>query len=355
MKKLLLLLIPFTLTAQNITLSPQQEQNWQIESLTPSPASKIPLGEFVTRVVTPPSLLYTISLPFEANVKKLNIAKYQEVKKNQILTTLTSAKWVSTQQEAIANAIELRHQKDITKRKNLLCKEEIIPQKECITSKAKLEMAKIKVSTSKALLQSYGADNYMIIELFEHLRLYPIIELKSSVDGRVVSIQAATGKSTTPSEALFVIQQKGALWLESAIEAKRTIGLYEGQKVSITLDSASFDTTIIQLSPIINPQNQTRDVRFAIPLEVEIFSGLRTNAIIHIAKDTVKIEKKAVIKYNDKQIVFIKTPTGYNSVEIEILSENDNSYFVKPSKALTNKIATSSLAILKNMLGEDDE
>ncbi len=355
MKKLLLLIIPFTLVAQNITLTPKQEANWQIKSITPSPASQVPLGEFVTRVVTPPTLLYTISLPFEANVKRLNVAKYQEVKKNQILATLTSAKWVSTQQEAISNAIELRNQKSITKRKNLLCKDEIIPQKECITSKAELEMAKIKVSTSKALLQSYGADNTMIVELFEHLKLSPIIELKSFVDGRVVNLQASTGKSTTPSEALFVIQKKGVLWLESAIEAKRTIGLYEGQKVSITLDSASFDTTIIQLSPIINPQNQTRDVRFAIPLEVEIFSGLRTNAIIKIAKKSVQIDKKSVIKYEDKQIVFVQTANGYRSVEIEILSENDSSYFIKPSKALTNKIATSSLVILKNMLGEDDE
>ena len=354
MKKLLILLIPFTLTltAKDITLTPLQEQNWQIEVQKPKQVSKIPLGEFVTKVVTPPTLLHTISLPFEANIKKLNIAKYQEVKVGDILVHLTSSQWLLAQQEAIANTIELRHQESISKRKNMLCKEEIIPQKECVTANSELNIAKIKVSSSKALLRSYGADEKIISELFEHLKLSPIIKLKSSVDGRVINLKATTGKSTSPSDAIFVIQQKGSLWLESSIEAKRTIGLYEGQKVEISLENVTFDTTIIQLSPIINPRNQTRVVRFLLPLDIELFSGLQTNATIKLSRDTLQIDKTAVIKDGKKQIVFVKNPNGYSSLEIEILAEDDTHYFVKPSALLKNEIAISSLAILKNMLGE---
>lgn len=355
MKKLLITLITFTTlsTAKDITLSPKQEQNWQIDTKRVVSSSKIPLGEFVTKVVTPPTLLHNISLPFEASVKRINVAKYQKVKKGDILAQLTSAKWLSTQQEAIANTIELRHQENITKRKTLLCKEEIIPQKECIESNALLDIAKIKVSSSKALLQSYGADETLITSLFTNFQLSPTIELKSSVDGRVINLNASMGKSISSSDALFIIQQKGSLWLESAIEAKRSMGLHEGQKVQIRLDSISFDTTIIQLSPTINPQNQTRVVRFLLPLDIELFSGLRTNATIEIYQNSLKVEKKSVIKNGDKQILFIKNKNGYSSRDIEILAEDDEFYFIKPSSIFEdNKIATSSLAILKNMLGE---
>ncbi len=67
---------------------------------------KLPLGEFIAEAVTPPSLLHTISLPFEANVKKLNVAKYQEVTKGYVLAEVTGTEWIGIQQKAIAEAIE---------------------------------------------------------------------------------------------------------------------------------------------------------------------------------------------------------------------------------------------------------
>jgi len=71
MKKQLLLwtLLTLMLSAKNITLTPKQEENWQIKVETPQLSKRLPLGEFITEVVTPPSLLHTISLPFEAQVK----------------------------------------------------------------------------------------------------------------------------------------------------------------------------------------------------------------------------------------------------------------------------------------------
>ncbi len=355
-KKLLLLtLFTCTINAQDIVLTPEQEANWQIKVEVPQSSQKLPLGEFIAEVVTPPTLLHTISLPFEANVKKLHVANYQKVSKDQILADVTGTEWIETQQKAIADAIEFKHHEHLTERKNMLCKEEIIPQKECVAANAELAADKIKVAASKALLKSYGASDEMISALFKNLTLSQTIQLRSAVDGRIVHLHATPGKSTSPSDALFIIQQEGSLWLESAIEAKRTQGLEEGQKVQITLDNHTFDTSILQLSPVINPENQTRQIRFLVPSDIKIFSGLRTNAKITLKQKSLKIEKKSVIKEGDKQIVFVKTKKGYNSVAIEILAEDNRHYYIKPSTLLQNKIAVNSLAVLKNMLGGDDE
>ncbi len=356
MKKLLLLtLFTFALNAGNIVLTPEQEANWQIKVETPQSSERLPLGEFITEVVTPPSLLHTISLPFEANVQKLNVAKYQEVTQNHILAEVTGTEWIGIQQKAIADAIEFRHHTHLTERKNMLCKEEIIPQKECVAANAELETDKIKVAASKALLKSYGASDEMIATLFKELKLSQTIQVKSTVAGRVVELHATPGKSTSPSDALFVIQEKGALWLESNIEATRTKELKEGQKVQITLDNNTFDTTILQLSPVINPENQTRQIRFLVPSNINIFSGLRSSAKITLSQKSLKINKTSVIKDSEAQIVFIKNKDGYTAMPVEILAEDDTYYFVKPSAGLKNKIAVSSVAILKNMLGGDDE
>lgn len=355
-KKLLLLtLFSYTLTAGNIVLTPEQEENWQIKLEIPQTSQRLPLGEYVTQVVTPPSLLHTISLPFEANVRKLHVANYQEVKKGDILAEVTGTEWIETQQKAIADAIEFKHHEHLAERKNMLCKEEIIPEKECVAANAELAADKIKVAASKALLESYGASDEMIMSLFKNLTLSQTIQLRSSVAGRIVELHATPGKSTSPSDALFIIQEEGPLWLESAIEAKSTQNLREGQKVQVAFNNNTFDTTILQLSPVINPQNQTRLVRFLIPLDIHAFSGLRTNAKINIVQESLKIEKKSVIKDGKDQIVFVKTKNGYSSVAIEVLAEDNRHYYIKPSTLLQNKIAVSSLAVLKNMLGGDDE
>jgi len=354
-KLLLLVLLASVMNAKEIQMTSEQEENWQIKVEMPQSSKRIPLGEFITEVVTPPSLLHIISLPFEANVKKLNVAKYQKVTKGFVLAEVTGTEWIAIQQKAIADAIEFRHHTHLTQRKSMLCKEEIIPQKECVAANAELETDKIKVAASKALLKSYGASNETIITLFKDLELSPTMEIKSRVDGHVVELNAAPGKSTNPGDALFIIQEKGSLWLESNIEAQLTENLYKGQEVQITLANKTFNTTILQISPVINPENQTRQIRFSVPSDINIFSGLRSSAKFTILRESLKVQKTSVIKEGGTQIVFIKTKEGFTAVPVKVLAEDNRHYFIEASDRLRNNIAINSIAILKNMLGDNNE
>lgn len=357
MKKQLIFLALFicSLNAGSITLTAEQEANWQIKTEVPQSSDKLPLGEFIIEVVTPPSLLHTVSLPFEANVQTLNVSRYEKVEKGDILAEVTGTEWIETQQNAIAEAIEFRHHTHLTERKNLLCKEEIIPQKECVAANAELETDRIKVFASKAMLKSYGASDEMIEKLFKDLTLSQTIAVKSNVQGSVVQLLAAPGKSTTSTEPLFVIQEEGPLWLESAIDVNRAEGLSEAQKVEIVLESYTFDSTILQLSPVINHENQTREIRFLVPSDLKIYPGLRDSANIILLERCIKIRKDSVIRVGEAQVVFYKNKHGYTPLPIDIVSEDDQYYFVKPSPLLKNKIAISSVAILKSMLGNEDE
>ncbi len=343
------------LQAESIKLSPEQEKNWQIKREKPQISDRLPLGELMVEVVTPPALLRTISLPFEANVKNLYVANYQSIEKGQILAEVTGTEWIETQQRAISDAIELKHHTHLAERKNMLCKEEIIPQKECAQANAELASDRIKIATSKALLKSYGATPEMISNIFNALQISQTIQLKSPTDGSIVGINASPGKSNSPANALFVIQEKGSLWLEGQIENGRTEGLYTGQDVHVKLANHAFDTVILQLSPVVNPENQTRQIRFLVPIDSDVLTGLRGAATITLSLSTLKLKKTSVIKEGGKQIVFVKSPSGFETVSIEILGEDDTYYFVKNIPALQSEVAISSIAILKNMLGSEDE
>jgi multidrug efflux pump subunit AcrA (membrane-fusion protein) len=356
MKKILLMMIlSLSVNAEQIQMTAEQEKNWNISVEIPTASKQYPFGEFIAHVVTPPALLNTISLPFEANVQKLYVAKYQKVKRGDVLAEVTGTKWIEVQQKAISEAIEYKHHTHLTERKNILCKEEIIPQKECVAANAELKADKIRVAASKALLQGYGASEHMIDVLFQKLEMTNTITITSSVDGSIIELDATPGKSTNPSDALFVIKQEGNLWLEANIEAKRTVRLHEGQSVEIRLNDEVFQTKVLQISPVINPKNQTRQVRFLAPVQTHISAGYIGSAKLTLFGDVLKVNKNSVIKEGGTQIVFVKNKVGYVATPVKVLSEDDNYYYLEKAPRLNREIATNSLAILKNLLGKDDE
>ncbi len=356
MKKLLILsLIPFLMEAKELTLSQKEINTWGIQQSNAKKASMVPLGSFIVEVTTPPTLIQTISLPFEAQVVSLNAALYQNVKKGDLLAKVTGTEWISAQKAAISDAIELRHHSHTAERKNKLCKEEIIPKKECIAANAELRTDRIKVSASKALLKSFGASDKMIEELFKNLKISPYIPLKSPTNGTIIELNAYPGKSTAPSSALFVIQKKGAFWLESDLPLSKTDMLKESQDVLLKIKDKSYDSKVLQIAPTLNQQNQTRHVRFSLPKESDLLPGLRTNATLILKKEALKVPKKAVIKSEGNHIVFIKNANSFENVSVKILGEDNKNYYIQPSDKLKAPIVTSAVAVLKNMLGNSDE
>ncbi len=355
-KRLILLATLFCFVrAEDVTLTPKQEKNWNIQVAVPERSDSYPLGRIIVEVVTPPTLLHTISLPFEANVQKLNVAKYQQVRKGEVLAEVTGTAWIEVQKKAIADAIEYRHHKHLTERKMMLCKEGIIPQKECKAAHAELETDKIRIAAAKALLESYGADKKSIETLFKHLKIVSTLKVKSDVSGSIIALNATPGKSTSPSDALFVIKQKGPLWIEANIEALRTLKLQEGERVRFSMADKMFESRVLQLSDVINRENQTRRVRFSVPEDIYLASGLMLSADLIIFGDVLKLKKSAVIKEGGTQIVFVKTEFGFRAIPVEVMAEDDTYYYIKPSPFLRGKVAVNSLAILKNLLGGNDE
>lgn len=343
------------LEATPILLTPQQAKDWQVATQIPEPSTTLPLGEFMAEVMTPPQNLHTLTLPFEAQVKKLYVASYDNVKKGQLLAEVTGKDWIEIQQRFIADAIEMEHHGHIAKRKNRLCREEIIPKKECIDANAEFQADKVKASASKALLRGYGATEQMINELSNKLKISQTIPIKSDVSGKLLELNLRIGKSTLPSDALFVIQKEGALWLESDILAQKAMRLKQGEKVNIGFNQENFESELLVHSPTINAENQTQKLRFSLPVNSHILSGLRDTATITLIQNTLKVAKKSVINYENHNIVFLQTAQGYEATPIRILGEETNFYYIEDTPTLHHPIAISSIAILKGLMEGKNE
>lgn len=343
------------LEAKTLKLNEQQLKDWQIKMTEAKQIDTLPLGSFMAEVVTPPQYLYSIALPFEAQIKKLNVANYDQIKKGQILATVTGNGWIGIQQQFIQDSIELKHHKHLAERKNRLCKEEIIPKKDCMAANAEYKADKIKVASAKALLRGYGADEKIINNLFHNLKITQTIPVRAGFSGKLLELNVRVGKSTQPSESLFVIQKEGALWLEADILIKSARNLKDGQELSLNFSGEKFQSRVLLHAPKINVANQTQKVRFSLPNNKSFVTGLRDMLKISQKSNALKIPKKSVISLGDEEVVFIQNEKGFEAVAIKVLGEDNMNYFVEMNAQLKNPIVKTSVAILKSMMESENE
>ncbi|MGB5966661.1 MAG: efflux RND transporter periplasmic adaptor subunit [Sulfurimonadaceae bacterium] len=334
----------------DVTLTSEEEKNWQIQTVAGKEVTHVPLGEYIMTVTTPPTLLHTLSVPFEAQIVQLNKVNFEKVDKGEPLAQLTATEWIEAQRKVIADSIELMHHKHLAERKSKLCKEEIIAQKECLAADAEVKTDKIKLSASKTLLKAYGASDTMIETLYRRLIIFPNVELRSPVKGTLLQVNIQPGKSVSPSSALFVIKVDGENWLESDLSQVAANKLKSSQEVIITVKGKDIRSKVLHISPVINPYNQTRYVRFSLPQEAKLLAGLRTTAQLSIRKKAFLVNKKAVVQDGDRTIVFIKRGQAYRAQQVNVIVENRDTCYLDYDPVLNEPIVISTTSIFQNML-----
>lgn len=356
MKKTILLLSTVLLaSAAQITLTPQQEKNWQIQTAPAQNTDHVPLGNFMMEVTIPPQLLQTVSLPFEAQITQLYSAAYTHVKKADVLASATGTEWIEAQKSAISDAIELIHHEHIAERKAKLCEEEIIAQKECTAANAELKTDRIKVAASKTLLRAYGATDTMLKRIFTSLEIVQNVPVSSPVEGTILQVGIKPGESVAPASAMFIIKKSGNYWLESDMPLNAAAQLRPNQTIMITIANKQLPCRVLQLSPVINPVNQTRHVRFVPEKHSDLLAGMRTSAAVTLPQKALLVPKKSVVKNNNDYIVFIKESGVFHDVTVTVLGETSRNYYLRFDKQLTHPIAITSAAVLKGMLEDETD
>lgn len=355
MKKIILAQMIFALwLIADVTVTPQEEKSWRIQTANAKEVMHVPLDAYMMKVTTPPKLLYTISLPYEAQVVELYKTEFEHVEKDEVLAILSSEKWIEAQKEAIDIWIELSYSKNEANRKAQLCKEEIIAQKECFIADEKVQRDAIKLQAAKASLHSYGATDVMMQKLFNELAIFPNIELRSLKKGVVLQTDIQVGKNISPSSALFVIKTDGENWLEADIPQAVAKTLKPLQEVVLKVGADEIRSKILLISPTLHSFNQTRYVRFSLPKETTLLAGLRTKVELSVARRAFVIDKKALLQQDKDSVVFVKKGQTYSALRVDVLAENREVCYLEYQEELREPIAVTATSILQNRLQEGE-
>jgi multidrug efflux pump subunit AcrA (membrane-fusion protein) len=356
MRRLLLILTAITFSsATDIKIDRDEMDKWGIKTERLTLSKTIPLGDFVAEVTIPPQLLYSLTLPFTAQVLQVDVANYERIKKGQLIAKVTGQEWIEIQKQFIEDSIELKHHKNVAKRKNHLCKEEIIPKKECNSANAEYKADMIKVDASKALLKSYGATKSMIDGLFNRLKISRTIPIFAKKSGTIIELNMRVGKTIEPSEALMVVKKSGNLWLEAELPLDKAKFLEDGEEIILTFRNKKFSSKVLQHAPIINVQNQTQKVKFLLPSSLKLLAGLRDTVSIEIRDKALQVTKSSIIHSDSSEVIFIRTQDGFKAVDISVIAQDSIFYYIEDNPILRGEVATSSIAILKSLMESEDE
>jgi len=354
-KILLLATLAFSLYGADIVVSQKQQRDWHILTRELNTTSITPEATLYIGVITPPKLLKTLSLPNEVTISDLHVNLYDSVDKGDALVSVSSLPWLSVQKDAISSSINYDNIFQINQRKQMLCDEQIIAKKECIASEAALQEAQNRLKAAKELLHAYGASDKQITAITKQYKVYPTLTLYSQASGHIIDLKTGIGSSIEAFSPILTIQQEGNLWIEGALSTRHAALLRRGDQVTLEVDSHQFPSTVLNIAPYINVKNQTKNVRFSVEKETTLLPGLQTSATLYLHVNSIKIPKKALLQDGENNIVFVKTPQGYRSVTVTIMSQKGDDYYLKPQADLNEPVAVNSILILKNMMDSSDE
>ena len=171
----------------------------------------------------------------------------------------------------------------------------------------------------------------------------PLASSDEPAVGEVVDADALESLDPRAVDGKFVLTS------EYAAQMKRN------DNVQIRFNDVTIETKLLQISPVINPLNQTRHVRFALKKGEAFMPGMRSSATISLHKPALKVSKKAVVKASEGYILFVQEQNRFTTHKVNVLGESSKAYFIEPVSLKNSAIVTEGSAVLKGMLEKGDD
>ncbi len=343
------------LSAQVLSLSEQQIQNWHLHVKSPEKVQRQFLSEIVGSVEVPTKLIRSVSIAYDIKIQRLFVNRYEQIKKDQALALVGGNSWIQMQQNLINLSILLHEVSLENERKTLLCAEGIIPKKECIRSRSSYESTLAQFQSAKSSLLLFGIDERLIEEIEKSKIIKREFEIRAPASGLLYAMDVQVGQSVEASMPLFTIYAKGNLWLSANIAQNKAEFLHNGQEVILEYRNRDINSKVVSLAPIVDAQTQTVPVRFLIDKSETLNIGLKATFSLSTKESAVRIPKTWTVMDGRKLLIFIKTAQGFEAKDFIISSEDSEYYYSSDLSLLNKKIVSSGVAALKGMLGEEND
>lgn len=169
--------------------------------------------------------------------------------------------------------------------------------------------------------------------------------LRTPAAGVLTNRAFVTGEFVS-SNSVVATMNDGSLWVSAHLPARLAATLKVGEHLGI--EGMAGALMLRQKDYAVDPGTQTVEVRAEIMSDSNLFPGQVVNLIVPPAGDGILVPASAVVQFDDRQVVYVRTASGVEARSLT-LQPIGHEYVAMTGLSANDRIVVQGAAILKGI------
>lgn len=322
------------------------------------PVAMEPFGEMLRvsgRIDFDRERVARIGASVTGRVTDLNVELGQTVKTGQTLARLHSAELGTAQLSYLKARAQSQLQSTNQDRARQLFAADVIARGELQKRENEYRVAAAEERAARDQLSVLGMSAGVINRLGEEGQISSFSPVVSTMSGSIVELDVFPGQVVQPGGAMFTVADLSRVWAIAEVPEAQADLVAQGQSVDIevpALGGQKFTGKLIYVGQIVNPTTRTVLVRTALdnPQGRLKPAMLASMLIASRPTDQVVIPSAAVVRAEDKDLVYVETKPGtYRATPVTLIGGYNGKRVVQSGVAAGEKIVVDGAFHLNNL------
>lgn len=318
----------------------------------------------VPGTITPDSnRIARVAAKVVGTVAELNKQLGDTVAKGDLVAVLESREVAEAKSEYLAAQVNFDLQKTLFEREQGLFQKNITPEQQFLRARTTFSEAQLRVDLARQKLSALNVSDKEIAGLSRQTLGLQRYEIRAPIAGRVVErlvdLGAPVGGEGQAKE-LYVLADLSSVWIELSVPTSDLPTIKEeGQPVSISTgtNGKASEGRIVFISPILNQETRSARVIAAIDnkdLTWRPGSYVTAKVLVEEQPVDVRVPRTALQTIAGEQVVFVRTPEGFEKREVVLGKGDEQSVEVVFGLDPGESIAVTNSFVLKAELGKSE-
>ncbi|MEJ2534567.1 MAG: efflux RND transporter periplasmic adaptor subunit [Gammaproteobacteria bacterium] len=299
------------------------------------------------RVSFSPDAEWDVRAPLPGVLTAVAVREGDAVEQGEALATLRSSEFVALQQDYLKALAEYEVAEAARARDRKLRDAGSISERRWQETRYDWAAARAARAGLAGQLMAAGLRSSDLAALASSDTLSPDLVLRARAPALVLERDAHPGGRVDGSETLLRLGDPRQLVLEGVLSRAAAVNLAEGTRLR-ALDGGD-EAVVSFVSRVIDPRSQTVTVR-AVPDDA---AGLRPGELsawsVVTGEDLLMVPAGAVVRLNDRDVVYVAVPQGFEEREVDARSSAAGAWLVRSGLREGERVAVRGTAALKGL------
>jgi len=316
---------------------------------TPERASGV---AYPARAVLPRDKEQLVSAAVAGTVDQILVEDHAEIVQGQPLIRINSPGFGDLQLKLLEATNQARLAASTLAREKGLFAEGIIPQRRVIEAESAASTARATEQHARAALRLAGADDATIARIAAG-QVQDRLEIRASRAATVLVIDVKPGQRITEADALLRLGELGTLWLDVDIPAAQADAWDPGGEIVVV--GRDVRAKPLSVSAQVSG-GQMATLRASVTRGAELLRPgefLQAQVPLKTSGEAWTLPNAAVVHEDDRTVVFVRTPTGFEARTVAVITESAGDVSVAgPLRADDTIAIKGTIALKAAWLGE---